>query len=156
MSLENAIQELTAAIQNATLVFQHGLKPEVVVDAAGFEHVKEEPAPPAEAKKKAKPAPKPTPVVEPEPEPEQAFEELLEEIDESFEEPEPEFKLPAGERNRAYYDKYVQPLMLRLQEKNKPALARLVRGEYQVKNSFNIPTDQWDELVVKANKLLAA
>jgi len=63
-------------------------------------------------------------------------------------------KLPAGERNDKYFDLHLRPVLTRLAALNRETAINLVKSfstpEKPVALSKEVPTDRWEELLVKA------
>lgn len=68
--------------------------------------------------------------------------------------PPPSIELPEGERNDAYYEEHVKPVLFAMAKyvapDGKPVGGDALRkwlSSYQTMNAKNVPTEKWDELV---------
>ena len=171
MSLETALENHSVALKELTeavlfvgriLNGMHG----TFADAPDGENSLPEKEIPAPEIQKSDAKPKPTstkakPKVQaPEPEPESEAE--AEEVDDlcEYEDemplPATEFKLPAGKRDAAYYEKHVYPHTAKLQTLDKDALIRMVKVEFKSpRGGREVAPERWDEMVLRTQELIA-
>ena len=167
MSLETAIENLTAAILAQTEADKHNFdrlykSNAMLVEAESQPPEKEEITTDRSEMKKAAAARKVVKPVEPDPEPE-AVEEVYELVEEEIEpEPEQEPSLfppklstwPEGKR-KAFYQEHIYPFTSKLQVLDKDALIKMVRSEFNsVRGGFEVDCDKWEAMLARTKELI--
>ena len=167
MSLETAIENLTAAILAQTEASKHNfdmLKNNVTLVTADISQpaTEEITTDRSEMKKAAAARKVSKPIVKPDPEPE-AVEEIYELVEEEIKpEPEQEPSLfppklstwPEGKR-KAFYQEHIYPFTSKLQVLDKDALIKMVRSEFNsVRGGFEVDCDKWEAMLARTKELI--
>lgn len=156
MSIENKIEELTAAVTLLSTTIQK-LVTVGAVQASGTAASPEAAFKAAEAQAAVseKPATAKAPATTKAPKAEKAKADKTDKelIDEVLAEAEADDGLPAGERDEEYYKKHVRPHIVALGDTNRPAALEILES-FGVKKAMEVPTEKWGELVTKIKAAL--
>lgn len=156
MSLENKIDELTAAIKEQTAV-NAGLAAAIIALRNSGAPTPEVTEPKQGPKKEAKVAetPKEEPKAEaPKEEPKAEEPKAETPKDEPKAEEVKVPALPAGERNMQYYEKHVRPKLIEVGKQSRDKLIAIGQ-KFGVTNCKDVPADKWDDLFAEALNALA-
>lgn len=162
MSLEQTIQEHTAALREQTVAI--GLLTAAVLKVtSGATFPDSEPQP--ETEKKPRASRKPAAETQASTPAESSATEPPKTDAAPAVAPEPQIKeslaaesgLPAGDRDKKYYDSYIFPLFKRLAEATLPDHGPLkkITAHFGVDRVSNVPPENWDEMVILGKKALA-
>jgi hypothetical protein len=147
MSIENKIEELTAAVN----LLAHTIQKLVTVGAVQASGTAKSPeaafkAAEAQAEVSEKPKAEKAKAEKPKAEKPKADKTDKELLDEVLAEAETDDGLPAGERDEEYYKKHVRPHIIALGDKDRAAAIGILES-FGVKKAQEVPTAKWGELV---------